>query len=60
VPELLQGEATPQRLADAACAWLDDPDRCAALQVRFETLHRQLRRNTAEAATDAIATLLAR
>jgi len=60
VPELLQGEATPQRLADAAYAWLDDPARCAALQTRFEALHRQLQRNTAEAATDAIATLLGR
>lgn len=60
VPELLQGDATPQRLADAALAWLDDPARAEALRVRFEALHRQLRRNTAEAATDAIATLLAR
>jgi lipid-A-disaccharide synthase len=60
VPELLQGDATPQRLADAALAWLDDPARAEALRVRFEGLHRQLRRNTAEAATDAIATLLAR
>ena len=60
VPELLQGDATPQRLADAALAWLDDAPRAASLRVRFEALHRQLRRNTAEAATDAIATLLAR
>lgn len=60
VPELLQGDATPQRLADAALAWLDDPARAESLRVRFEALHRQLRRNTAEAATDAIATLLAR
>lgn len=60
VPELLQGDATPQRLADAALAWLDDPARADSLRVRFEALHRQLRRNTAEAATDAIATLLAR
>jgi lipid-A-disaccharide synthase len=60
VPELLQGDASPQRLADAALAWLDDPARAEALRVRFEALHHQLRRNTAEAATDAIATLLAR
>jgi lipid-A-disaccharide synthase len=60
VPELLQGDATPQRLADAAFAWLDDPARCAALHTRFEALHERLRRNTAQAATDAIATLLGR
>jgi lipid-A-disaccharide synthase len=60
VPELLQGDATPQRLADATLAWLDDPARAESLRVRFEALHRQLRRNTAEAAADAIAMLLAR
>jgi lipid-A-disaccharide synthase len=60
VPELLQGDATPQRLAHAALAWLDDAPRCAALRVRFEALHQQLRRDTAKAATDAIEKLLAR
>ena len=60
VPELLQGDATPERLAHAALAWLDDPARCAAVQARFETLHHALRRNTAQAATDAIEKVLAR
>ncbi len=60
VPELLQRDATPQRLAEAAFAWLDDPARAEALRLRFEALHHTLRRNTAQAATDAIATLLAR
>ncbi len=60
VPELLQSEATPERLADAASAWLDDPARGAALAARFLTLHRELRRDTAEAATDAIQKVLAR
>ena len=60
VPELLQGHATPQRLAQAALAWLDDAPRCEALRVRFEALHLLLRRDTAKAATDAIESLLAR
>jgi lipid-A-disaccharide synthase len=60
VPELVQGDATAQRLAHAAMAWLDDAPRCAALRVRFEALHLQLRRNTALAATDAIEQVLAR
>jgi lipid-A-disaccharide synthase len=60
VPELLQGDATPERLAHAALAWLDDVPRCDALRLRFEGLHRELRRNTAVAATDAIEKLLAR
>ena len=59
VPEFLQGDATAPKLAQAALAWLDDPARCAVLAVRFEALHRQLRRNTAQAATDAIEKVLA-
>jgi lipid-A-disaccharide synthase len=59
VPELLQGDATPERLAHAAMAWLDDAPRCEALRLRFEGLHRELRRNTALAATDAIEKVLA-
>ena len=60
VPELLQADATPERLAHAALAWLDDPARCEALRLRFDALHRELRCNTAQAATDAIETVLAR
>jgi len=60
VPELLQNDATPQRLADEAIAWLDDPARRAALAWKFQALHRSLRRDTAKAATDAIEQVLAR
>jgi lipid-A-disaccharide synthase len=59
VPELLQGDATPAKLAAAGFEWLDDPARCEALRVRFDALHRELRRNTAQAATDAIEKILA-
>lgn len=60
VPELIQGEATPERLAHATLAWLDDPQRCAELERRFDALHLELKRDTARAATDAIAEILAR
>ncbi|MFT3955589.1 MAG: lipid-A-disaccharide synthase [Piscinibacter sp.] len=60
VPELIQREATPERLAHATLAWLDDPQRCDELQRRFHALHLELRRDTARAATDAIAEVLAR
>jgi lipid-A-disaccharide synthase len=60
VPELIQGEATPERLAHATLAWLDDPQRCAELERRFHALHLELKRDTARAATDAIAEILAR
>jgi lipid-A-disaccharide synthase len=60
VPELLQGDATPEKLAAATLAWLDDPARAAALVERFQALHLQLRKNTAKAATDAIEAVLAK
>lgn len=58
VPELLQDQATPQKLAQAAFDWLDNPDGCTALSHRFMNLHQQLRCNTAQAATDAIEKIL--
>jgi lipid-A-disaccharide synthase len=60
VPELIQGDATPERLAHAALAWLDDPQRCAELHTKFDALHHELRRDTARTATDAIEKVLAR
>lgn len=60
VPELLQGNATSEKIADGALAWLDDPAACAALASRFRSLHEELRCDTARIATDAIAELLAR
>ena len=60
VPELIQSDATPEALARETLAWLDDAGRVARLQTRFAELHHLLRRDTARAATDAIATLLGR
>jgi len=58
VPERLQADATPERLADDVLAWLDDPARAQALVARFDQLHHTLRRDTARTATDAIAQVL--
>jgi lipid-A-disaccharide synthase len=59
VPELLQGEATPDRLASAALAWLDDPQRAAEACRRFTGLHLELRRDTTQSATNALEKILA-
>jgi lipid-A-disaccharide synthase len=59
VPELLQKEATPERLAQATLAWLDAPQRVAELQTRFVDLHTQLQRDTSTLAAHAIAQVLA-
>lgn len=59
VPELLQEDATPPKLADAVAAWLDDPARCAAVQQHFTELHHSLRRDTAALSVHAIQHVLA-
>jgi len=58
VPELLQDAASPQALAQATLDWLDDPDRCATVAMRFQQLHQTLRQDTARLATDAIEKIL--
>ncbi len=58
VPELLQSEATPERLARAVLDWLEAPAKMAAVQQRFAQLHTDLRRDTPTLATDAIAQVL--
>ncbi len=58
VPELIQDAATPEALARAGLAWLDDGDRRDALQRRFTALHHELRQDTARKAGDAIAQVI--
>lgn len=58
VPELMQDECTPGRLADAVLAWLHDPAAVAALEPRFQALHLSLRCSASEQAAEAIAALL--
>ncbi|HEY6355082.1 MAG TPA: lipid-A-disaccharide synthase, partial [Burkholderiaceae bacterium] len=60
VPELLQGDATPDALALSVLQWLDSPQRCDAVSARFLEIHQLLRRDTARTASDAIAQILAR
>lgn len=59
VPELLQDAASPRALARALLDWLDSPEKITALQQRFTALHHELRRDTAQLATDAIEKVLA-
>ena len=59
VPELIQDEATPENLAQAVEAWLDDDAARAALKQAFSELHDNLRCNAADRAAAAVADLLA-
>lgn len=54
VPELLQKDATPDNLAKAVLAWVNNPDRVRTLKERFNDLHLQLKRPTALLAVQAI------
>jgi lipid-A-disaccharide synthase len=64
VPELIQDQATPQRLADATLKWFGEldtqPAKMAVLHEKFLALHQSLRRDTSTLATDAIEKILAR
>lgn len=57
-PEFLQGDCRPERLAPALLAYLDDPERVAAIQAEYERIHRELRRDAAASAARAVLDLI--
>jgi lipid-A-disaccharide synthase len=58
VPELIQEDCTPERLAQEALRWLDQAERRDQVQARFLQMHQELRCDTATRATDAIAQVI--
>ena len=54
VPELLQGAATPQALADALWHQLNDAGNRARLAERFTAMHHSLLRNSAQESAAAV------
>ena len=59
VPELLQDDATPEKLASAVQAWLDHPTKVVKLKERFAQMHETLRRPTGLLVAQAIAQTIA-
>jgi len=59
VPELLQDEATPNKLADALLAWLNSPSKVTQLKTRFAEMHETLRRPTGLLVAQAVAQTIA-
>jgi len=55
VPELLQDDATPSRLADALLDWLNNPNKVKQLIDRFAQMHESLRRPTGLLVAQAVA-----
>jgi lipid-A-disaccharide synthase len=60
VPELIQHDATPEKLAAALGQWLDDKAACEQLALRFEQMHLTLRQNNAEKAAAVVSAVLGR
>jgi lipid-A-disaccharide synthase len=60
VPELLQDDATPEKLADALLTLLSDQGARERLDERFEGIRTSLRQNTEEKAAAALMPLLSR
>ena len=58
VPEFIQERCRAPALAQATLRWLDDTAASEQLQQRFSELHHELRCDTAQKATDAIAQIL--
>jgi len=54
VPELLQEDATPEKLAQALLTCYRDENRRNELKDRFATIHRSLRQNSAERIGEAL------
>ncbi|XZG68863.1 lipid-A-disaccharide synthase [Chitinibacteraceae bacterium HSL-7] len=58
IPELLQDDATPEKLTAAIAAMIDDKDASEALRARFTELHHCLLAGGADAAADALIAML--
>ncbi len=58
IPELLQHDCIPEKLAAACLRWFGQPEMTAALLPRFVDLHTQLRRNASARAADAVIELI--
>ena len=59
VPELLQDDATPEKLAAAVLDWLERPNKVAELKARFAKMHETLRRPTGLLVAQAVAQTIA-
>ncbi|HJW46894.1 MAG TPA: lipid-A-disaccharide synthase [Lysobacter sp.] len=59
VPELMQHDCTPEKLAEATLPLFRDGETAAKLEPRFRELHLQLRQGASARAADAVVELLA-
>jgi len=60
VPELIQHDATPEKLGAAVLEFLQNPETAEHVHRRFDEIHRRLRLDASEQAADAVLELLGR
>ena len=60
VPELLQDEATPDRLGQAVLYYLESPQAAAEVMGRFSEIHHELRQGASQQAARAVLGLVGR
>lgn len=60
VPELIQNDATPERLAGELTTYLESPVRVRDLKRRFTELHEQIRCQANERAAEAVLSMIGR
>lgn len=58
VPELMQHDCTPAKIAETLVGLIQRPETTHSLIPRFEAIHRDLRRNAAESAARAVLELV--
>ena len=58
VPELLQKEATPQKLADAVSLLLVDKTKIKEIEQEFTAIHKSLKQNSAKKAAEVVLSYL--
>jgi lipid-A-disaccharide synthase len=58
VPEFIQDEAQPEKLAEALFQFLHNPDKIEQLQAAFLDIHQQLRRDANRRAAEAVLKLV--
>lgn len=59
IPELLQHDCSPEKLAAACLRWFGQPDKVDAMLPRFVEIHTQLRCDASARAADAVIELIA-
>ena len=59
VPELLQTNATPEKVGAVIVDYLKNPQKVAGLQHEYDAIHQQLARDADSAAAEAISSLIA-